>query len=165
MYKLEFSDDSYMVVNEDFNIVLFEKKSLKPYKQVTIRDYISNINAYRDFTVCDRVNGQLIPLTLTITEVDYDGILNQRVKNVEDIKEEDIILGPDGTPREILELHSGEDEMYEIKSTDGNIHIVNKWHILPLYDIETKQILNMPLSLYIALDNESKSKLKLIKIT
>lgn len=86
------------------------------------------------------------------------------IKKVEDIVVGDFIMGPDKKPREVLELHRGQDEMYEIESEDGNKHIVNGGHILPLYDIETKQILNMPLSLYINLDDSSKSKFKLMKV-
>ena len=87
------------------------------------------------------------------------------IKKVEDIVVGDFVMGPDKKPREVLALHRGQDEMYEIESEDGNKHIVNGGHILPLYDIETKQILNMPLYLYLNLDDENKSKLKMIKVS
>ena len=39
---------------------------------------------------------------------------NGNIKNVEEIKIGDILIGDDGTQREVLNLCSGEDEMYKI---------------------------------------------------
>ena len=86
------------------------------------------------------------------------------IKKVEDIVVGDFIMGPDKKPREVLELHRGQDEMYEIESEDGNKHIVNGGHILPLYDIETKEILNMDVRTYLFMNDEFKSKMRIMKI-
>ena len=86
------------------------------------------------------------------------------VKKVEDIIVGDFIMGPDKKPREVLELHRGQDEMYEIESEDGNKHIVNGGHILPLYDIETKEMLNMDVRTYLFMNDEFKSKMRIMKI-
>lgn len=54
---------------------------------------------------------------------------NGRIKNIEDIKIGDQVMGPDGFPRNVLELHHGKDHMYEIKPSSGsNIQIVNSKH-------------------------------------
>ena len=87
------------------------------------------------------------------------------IKKVEDIIVGDFIMGPDKKQREVLELHRGQDEMYEIESEDGNKHIVNGGHILPLYDIETKEILNMDVRTYLFMNDEFKSKMRIMKIT
>lgn len=55
----------------------------------------------------------------------FDG----RVKNIEDIKIGDKVMGPDGTSRTVLELHSGKDHMYKITPSSGSdTQIVNSRH-------------------------------------
>lgn len=56
----------------------------------------------------------------------YDGSL----KKVEDIVVGDIVMGDDGTPRTVLELHSGVDQMYKITPRAGDVQIVNSQHII-----------------------------------
>lgn len=164
MFKIELSDRSYMFVESGFNLVLFEKAPLKAVCKTSVDDYFKNTENYLDLVVCDMVNDKLIPLTLSVTKIDaYSGPINQRIKKVEDIAVGDQVMGPDKKPREVLELHRGQDEMYEIESEDGNKHVVNGGHVLPLYDIETKQVLNMPVFVYLNLTDEDKAKLKLMK--
>jgi len=165
MYKIEFSDKSYMIVDADFNIVLFEKNSLKAIFQITINDYFNNPEKYSDFVVCDKINEKLIPLSINVTKIDsYSKPLNQRVKKVEDIVVGDFVLGPDMKPREVLELHRGEDEIYEIETEDGNKHRVNATHMLSLFDTETKEYINMPLNVYLMMNDDFKSKVKMWKV-
>ena len=45
----------------------------------------------------------------------YDGSL----KKVEDIQIGNLVMGDDGTSREVIELHSGTDQMYKITPTNG----------------------------------------------
>ena len=52
------------------------------------------------------------------------------IKNVEDIKVGDLLMGDDGTPREVLELHNGIDDMYKITLSNGDIQIVNSKHLI-----------------------------------
>ena len=86
------------------------------------------------------------------------------IKKVEDIKVGDLIMGPDGTPREVLELHRGQEEMYEIETEDGDKHIVNKGHNLQLLDIETGEQLDMSVEIYIQTTDEYKEKVRMIKV-
>lgn len=52
-----------------------------------------------------------------------------RIKNIENIKIGDKVMGPDGHPRNVLELHSGKDHMYKITPSSGsNVQIVNSKH-------------------------------------
>lgn len=52
-----------------------------------------------------------------------------RIKNIEDIKIGDTVMGPDGTSRKVLELHHGKDHMYKITPSSGsNVQIVNSRH-------------------------------------
>ena len=52
-----------------------------------------------------------------------------RLKNIEDICLGDKVMGPDGQPRNVLELHSGIDNLYKITPSSGSdIQIVNSSH-------------------------------------
>lgn len=53
-------------------------------------------------------------------------------KPVEDIAVGDLVMGPDSTPREVLQLHNGFDDMYEIKPRRGDSFWVNAGHVLSL---------------------------------
>lgn len=53
-------------------------------------------------------------------------------KKVENIVPGDLIMGDDGTPRTVLTLHRGTDEMFKITPVKGTPFIVNKGHILSL---------------------------------
>lgn len=52
---------------------------------------------------------------------------------VEDVKVGDFLLGNDGTPRKVLELHNGVDDMYKVTPIKGEPFVVNGGHILHLY--------------------------------
>lgn len=56
----------------------------------------------------------------------YDGSL----KKVEDVVIGDVLMGDDGTPRNVLELHNGTSEMYKITPSNGDVQIVNKDHLV-----------------------------------
>lgn len=58
----------------------------------------------------------------------YDG----NIKNVEDIKINDIIMGADSKSRKVLNITSGKEMMYDIIPVKGEKYTVNKSHILSL---------------------------------
>lgn len=58
----------------------------------------------------------------------YDGT----VKKVQDIQINDVLMGDDSTPRRVLSLASGRDEMYDIIPVKGEKYTVNAAHILCL---------------------------------
>lgn len=58
----------------------------------------------------------------------FDG----RVRNVEDIKVDDVLMGDDSTPRRVRGVTRGEGEMYEIVPRKGVSFTVNAHHILSL---------------------------------
>lgn len=70
----------------------------------------------------------------------YDGT----IKNVEDIKVGDVLMGDDSTPRNVLRTVTGEDDMYKITPNNyGESYTVNKNHTMVLkhlcnYDKDTK---------------------------
>lgn len=58
----------------------------------------------------------------------YDGSL----KNVEDITENELVMGNDSTPRTVYGVTSGKEEMFDIIPVKGEKFTVNKSHILSL---------------------------------
>jgi hypothetical protein len=76
----------------------------------------------------------------------YDGTL----KNVEDIKVGDVVMGDDCTPRNVQELCFGKENMYRIRhhNDDGEPYIVNETHKLvfkkngELVEMEVKNYIN-----------------------
>jgi thermostable 8-oxoguanine DNA glycosylase len=53
-------------------------------------------------------------------------------KNVEDVQLDDILMGPDSTPRKILGTTKGVGELYKISQRNGDNYICNDKHILSL---------------------------------
>lgn len=58
----------------------------------------------------------------------YDGT----IKMVQDVKVGDIVMGDDSTPRNVLSLGRGQDELYDIIPSKGDKYGVNSEHILCL---------------------------------
>jgi hypothetical protein len=58
----------------------------------------------------------------------YDGT----IKNVEDIRVGEQVMGDDSTLRNVLETHSGIDTMYKVENKKGESYTVNSHHILSL---------------------------------
>lgn len=55
------------------------------------------------------------------------------IKAVEDVVVGDKLMGPDSTPRTVLESHRGVDKMYRVTPTKGEPFSVNAGHIFSLY--------------------------------
>jgi hypothetical protein len=65
---------------------------------------------------------------------------NGEIKNVENIKIGDTLIGNDGEKRTVLKLFNGTDQMYKIKQGNGNEYIINSEHILTFKFIHNKKI-------------------------
>ena len=85
---------------------------------------------------------------------------NGSIKLVQDIIVGDVLMGDDSTPRNVLSLARGTEKMYEIKEKNiiiygeelfGESYVVNESHILSLYDIETKTIIDISVKDYLLL--------------
>ena len=59
-------------------------------------------------------------------------LFNGSVKRSQDILVGDVLVGDDNTERTVVELLSGEDDMYEVKQTNGMNYTVNRNHTLVL---------------------------------
>lgn len=95
----------------------------------------------------------------------YDG----SVKNIEDIKENEKVMGPDETPRTVIGLTHGFDDMYTVHQEAGMDYTVNSVHILSLKAkercvIKGKKYLygdtvNIEIGDYLRLNDKAKSQL------
>ena len=63
-----------------------------------------------------------------------------RVIMSQDIRVGDVLIGDDGTPREVTATVTGEDELYEVKQSSGMPYIVNSKHTLVLKMISDRSI-------------------------
>ena len=106
----------------------------------------------------------------------FDG----RLKNVEDVCVGDLLMGPDSTPRTVLSLIRGVDDMYSIEPINGDPFVVNAGHILSLKRILHKssagkrrtpnpseiagQIINLSLTEYLNKANDFKYAYKLYRV-
>ncbi len=84
----------------------------------------------------------------------YDG----SIKMVQDIKEGELLMGDDSSPRKVLATTSGVDTMYRVSQQNGNDYVVNSKHILTLKQtvalktykgIKKGDIIDVPIEEYI----------------
>lgn len=69
----------------------------------------------------------------------YDG----SIRPIQDIAVNDEVMGDDSTPRRVLQLYSGVDQLYRVKQILGEDYIVNSQHILTVCDNNDK-IVDVP---------------------
>ena len=55
------------------------------------------------------------------------------IKQIKDIKVGDLVMGVDGTPRKVIDTHSGRSQMYRVKQSNADDYYVNDGHILSLH--------------------------------
>ena len=103
---------------------VYEMEQREHHKQVSIDNKIINMNIsiQSDKTGYGKCLGINTPVML------YNG----HIKKVQDITCDDILMGDDSTPRTILSLARGKENMYIIKQHFGSDFIVNESHILSL---------------------------------
>lgn len=126
------------------NINVKFNKNIRDYQEKIINVYMNHINQ----PICDNAdfNGGGGILEVPCGRGKCMGrntpimLYNGNIKMVQDIKVGDVIMGDDSTPRTILSLARGKEQMYKIIPSKGDPYIVNESHILSLkykYDINT----------------------------
>lgn len=163
LYKINLSDNSFLIVDENYSLCLFNKDNYKDTKYITILEYLNN--DYSDYILLDKINNNIIPLTFTVEEYENTNnlIINNRFKAVQDIQPFDLVLGPDGQSRRVLSLHHNEDELYKITTASGKTVTVNGGHVLHLVDKKNK-VIQVNVRDYIQYHDRYK-KLKLLEVS
>lgn len=86
-------------------------------------------------------------------------LYNGSIKNVEDVRVGDLLMGPDSKPREVLKLHRGKEEMIKIIPKRTEPFIVNKSHILHLeYSEKISKTISCDLNIKVSDFIEKSSK-------
>ena len=78
------------------------------------------------------------------------------IKNVQDICVGEYIMGDDSTPRKILTLARGREQMYKVIPKKGDSYIVNESHILSLKYSSSNSVLDIHLQDYLKLSETEK---------
>jgi superfamily II DNA or RNA helicase len=147
-YKISKGDD----INLEFN------GSLRENQEVVVKTYIDHVKK------CEYGGGLLeLPCAYGKCLGKDTPILmyNGTIKPVQDIVIGDFLMGDDSTPRKVLSLARGREQMYKISSKKGDSYICNESHILSLkcstnhskklqkgkiVDISVKDFLDLPKS-------------------
>lgn len=96
----------------------------------------------------------------------YDGTL----KNVEDIQVNDLLMGDDSTPRRVLSLAHGQEQMYWVRQLHGIDYRVNESHILSLKRSRNEgkhrngDVLNIEIKDYLTKSNKWRTNYKGYKV-
>ena len=86
-------------------------------------------------------------------------MIDGSTKHVQDVKLDDVLIGDDCLPRIVKSLSSGYGKMYTVSQMNGYSYTVNNNHILSLYSIETKQIVDISIQNYLKLKPHEQSTL------
>ncbi|AET42303.1 tail length tape measure protein [Ruegeria phage DSS3-P1] len=89
-------------------------------------------------------------------------LANGLVKAVEDVQVGDRLMGLDGSPREVLRLAHGSEEMFRVVPTHGESFVVNLGHILPVRIGHTDVVIDMPLAGYLDLPPSTQELFSLV---
>ncbi len=83
---------------------------------------------------------------------------------VENIAVGDRLMGPDGNPRIVLSLSSGEDELYRVDPIKGEPWVCNSRHIMTLVNSGTGEVFDMPLSHLLEAHQQFRHHAKLFSV-
>jgi superfamily II DNA or RNA helicase len=130
MYKYYTSNIQDILNKYEFLGNSGDKKKTSGYKephQLLLQNYISKHTPYENILLfhglgtgkCHAKNTAII-------------MHNGDTKKVQDIKTGEMLMGDDGSPRNVLSLARGQDTMYKIKQQNGDEYTVNSEHILCL---------------------------------
>ena len=159
LYKINISDNSFIIADDNYRLSIFY---LAKKVNISIKELFDNLHKYKNYYLFDIINNKKIKRTFLIEKIENqeDSLtkipIGSRIKLAKDIQVNDLVVGPDGSPRTINELHFGEEEMYEIE-VNGNTYTVNGGHILELIDTESGEHIEMPVNIYIHMDDNFKS--------
>ena len=153
LYKIKLDDNSFIIADDDYILTLFKHNKKKV---VSVKDYLNNNKLWK-YHLVDLIDGKKYKRYFVIDIIANSNFeIGSRIKMSEDVRIGDLVLGSDGKPRRVKELHTGTDEMYEI-NVNGETYTVNGGHILALVDKDTKEHLELPVNVYMHLDDEFKS--------
>lgn len=147
-YKIFLEDKSFFIVDESFNLSLYDDSS------GDISKSSCEISKYQNDCRKVKVDGKLYSFAVSKFNR-TDEPLNTRLKKAIDIDYEDSLLKPDGGKNKILDLHRGFGQMYKITYENGSSNTVSYNHILHLVD-ENNNEKDIILETYLDYKNKDK---------
>lgn len=99
-----------------------KKGSLNTVMGVSVKDQVGKLRGKRGYILIEEFGCHIKGTEVLM----HDG----SIKKVEDIQLGELLMGDDGTPREVLHCHSGEDMLYKITLSNGDSQIVNSKHLI-----------------------------------
>ena len=150
-------------ITEGDDISLEFQGSLRPAQEPVVKAYLDKVLSNNE--VNSGGGGGLLELPCGFGKclaIDTPIMMSDGTfKKVQDVQIGDKLMGDDSTPRNVLSLARGKEQMYKISSKKGDEYIVNESHILSLkcstnfksnmkkghiVDISVKDFLNLPKS-------------------
>jgi superfamily II DNA or RNA helicase len=83
-------------------------------------------------------------------------MFNDTIKMVQDIKENDIVMGDDFKPRLVSGVTSGTSKMYTVEQSEGMTYEINDAHILSLFNSNINCVQDISIGDYLKLKKENK---------
>lgn len=134
------------------NVQLEFAKQLRDYQEEIIKVYMDHVQTGSGGGILEVPCGKGKCLGKDTPIMMYDG----SIKKVQEICVGDNIMGDDATPRKILSLARGREQMYKVASKKGDSYIVNESHILSLKHKDGGNILDICILDYLKLKNRDK---------
>ena len=82
------------------------------------------------------------------------------IKKVQDVVFGDLLMGQDSTPRKVLSLARGQEEMFDVVPIKGDSWGANRSHVLSLVNTTTSKIVNISIDDYLKKSKDFKSNHK-----
>lgn len=129
-YGIEkFGPPKEYTISEGSNIDLEFAGNLRENQEVVVNTYIQHVEKAE-------VGGGLLELPCAYGKClgkDTELLMyNGTVKKVQDVVVGDLLMGDDSTPRTVLTLARGSEQMYRISSKKGDAYVCNESHIMSL---------------------------------
>ena len=99
-----------------------EKGSLNQVMAVSSKDDSEKLRGKRGWILFEEMGCHIEGTEVLMYDTSF--------KKVEKINNGDLLMGKDGTPRIVSNVHSGTDNMYKITLSNGDWHIVNSKHLV-----------------------------------
>jgi hypothetical protein len=80
------------------------------------------------------------------------------VKKVQDVKEGDLLMGDDSTPREVKSLARGRENLYKVKQNKRMDYVVNESHIMSVMKTGSYETKDVPLLEYLEMPQRERWK-------
>ena len=86
-YNTMFDDDSFMIVDKYYKLLLFNKSNYQDNIQLDVDSYISHIDNYTEYIMLDKINDNLLPTEFKIKSISNDKNLPLEIRFMEEINE------------------------------------------------------------------------------